>query len=72
MRLRKVLARRALLLDQIGNSIQLHAVHSETKPEIEDAQDRLADERILKIEVRLMEIKAVPVVSLRYRIPRPV
>ena len=72
MRLGQVLAIRAVPFHQVRNRVQTHSVHPEIEPEVHRLQHFFKNHRIIEIEIRLMRKKAVPVVSLGFRVPRPV
>ncbi len=68
----QVLVAGAFALDQIGNGVEPQRVDPEIEPEPHDPDDRLEYLRIIEIQIRLMRIKAVPVIGLRHRVPAPV
>ena len=72
VRLREVLARRSLALDEIGDRVEAQAVHAEIQPEAHDLDDLLEDLRVVVVQVGLMMEEPVPVVLLGDRIPGPV
>ena len=72
VRLRQVLARGALALDQVRHRVDAEAVHAEIEPELHHPPDLFANGRIVVVQVRLVAEEAVPVVLLRHRVPRPV
>ena len=57
---------------EVGNCIEAQAVDAQIEPEAHDANHGLHDLWIIVIQIRLVGEKAVPVVSLRERIPGPV
>ncbi len=72
VRLRQVLARCALALDQVGHRVHAKAVDAEIQPKLHDRPDRFANCRIVVVQVRLVAEEPVPVVGLRDRVPGPV
>ena len=52
--------------------VEPQTVHAHAQPKIEHLLHRLVHCRIVEIQIRLMRIKAVPVIRFRDRIPRPV
>ena len=69
---RKIFVVGAFALHQIRDGIEAEAVDAHIQPEAHDLQHGLQDLRIVEIQVRLMAEKAMPVISLRHRIPGPV
>ena len=72
VRLRQVLAVRALALVQIRNRVETEAVDAEVEPEAQDVQHRLLHVRVVVVQVGLVAEEAVPVVLTAHRIERPV
>ena len=72
VRLRQVLAARAFPLVEIRHSVQPHPVHSQAHPKIEHPEHLLVDGRMVKIQIRLVKIKAVPIVGVGHRVPGPI
>src|SRR5436309_9363026 len=72
MSLRQVLTIGVLPFIEIRNSIQTKPVNSHSQPKIDSLEQGFANLRIVVIEVRLVGIKAVPIVGLRHRIPGPI
>ena len=72
VRLRKILAVRALALDEIRNGVESQPVDAHAQPEAHDVDDRLEHVGIVEVEVGLVAEEAMPVELLRLRIPRPV
>ena len=72
VRFRQVFVVGALALDQVGHGVEPHAVDPEIEPEMHHVGDRAKHSRIVEIEVRLVRIKAMPVIGLGDRVPRPV
>ena len=72
VRLRQVLAIRALALEQVRHRVEPQAVDAHLQPEFERREHRLADFRIVEVEIRLVVVKAVPEISAGDRIPAPV
>ncbi len=72
MRLRQVLARRAVPLQQIRNCIQAQTVHAAVQPEPHRIEHRVENRRVIVVQIRLVGEEAVPVICIRHRIPRPV
>ena len=63
---------RPIALDEVGHGIESKAVDAHLEPEPHDRQNFLENTRIVEIQVRLMRIKAVPIISVRDRVPSPV
>ncbi len=72
MRLRQVLAIRAVAFDEVGDSVESQAVDANVEPEAHRVDDRFHDAGIFEIQIGLMTIEAMPVVRLRDRVPCPV
>ena len=72
MRLRQVLAVRALALVQVGDRVEADAVDAHVEPVVERAEHRPVDVGVVEVEVGLVRVEAVPVVALGHRVPRPV
>ena len=72
VRLRQVLAARALALEEVGHGVEPQPVHPHVEPEVHDLEDRLHHRRVLEVEVGLVRVEAVPVVGLGHRVPGPV
>ena len=72
VRLRQVLAIRAFALEQIRHRVEPQAVDAHPQPEIEHVEHRLADFRVVEVEIRLMAVKAVPEIRAGHRVPAPV
>ncbi len=72
VRFRQVLAVGALALVEIRHGVQPQPVDAQAEPEIEGSEDGLVDRRVVEIQVRLVRVKAVPVVGLGHRVPGPV
>ena len=72
VRLRQVLAIRAFALEEIRHRVEPQAVDAHLQPEVEHVEHRLADFRIVEVEVRLMAVKAVPEIRAGDRVPAPV
>ena len=72
VRFRQVLAGSAFAFVEVGNGIQSNAVDPHIEPEIEHVLHFIVDLGMVEVQVRLMRVKAVPIVALRHRIQRPV
>src|SRR4029077_19992231 len=72
MRLRQIFAVRPLALVKIRHGIEPQTIDADPEPEIADFLDSSVHGRIVEVEIRLMRIEPVPVIRLRYRVPRPV
>jgi hypothetical protein len=72
MGLRQVLAVGALPLIEVGDCVQAQPIDSQAQPKIERPDNLFAHVRAVEIEVRLMGVKAVPVIGLGYRVPGPI
>ena len=72
MGFRQIFATGSFALEKIRNRIQAQSVHAHLQPKIHRFEHRLFDHRIGKIQIGLMGIKAMPVISLGHRVPRPV
>ena len=69
---RQVLAVGAFAFEQVRNGIEPEAVDALVEPEIDHAEHRSADQRMIEVQVRLMREEAVPVVGFGDGIPGPV
>ena len=72
VRLRQVLAGRALPLHQVRDGVEPKPVHAHVEPEVHHLQHRLQHGGVVVVEVGLVGVEAVPVVGLRGLVPRPV
>ena len=72
MRLGQILAVRVFPFVKVRDGIEPKPVHTHRQPEIADLLHGIVHGRIIKIQVRLMRIKPMPVVGFRERVPRPV
>ena len=72
VRLRQVLTIRVLPFVQVWDGIEANAIHAHGQPEIADLLHRIVHGRVIKVQVRLMRIKAMPIVCFGDRVPRPV
>ena len=72
MGLGQVLAVGALTLEEVRHGVQAEAVQAEVQPEAQDVEHRLADLRVVEVEVRLVGEEAVPVVGAGDVVPGPV
>ncbi len=72
MRFRQVFVVGAFALDQIGHGVEPQAVDAELQPEAHHAQHRLENMRIVEIQIRLVRVKAMPVIGAGDRVPGPV
>ena len=72
VRLRKIFAVRPFPLVEIRNGIEPQAVDAKAEPEIADLLHQFVHCWIVEIQIRLMRIKAMPVICFRNRVPRPV
>ena len=70
--IREVLAIRTIALVQVWHRVQSHAIHTHSEPKVDDGQQAAPDIGALKIQIRLVMIKPVPVILARNRIPSPV
>ena len=72
MRLRQVLAVRALALVEVRHGVEPEAVDPEVEPEAQHVQHRLLHLGVVVVQVGLVREEAVPVVLPGDRVPRPV
>jgi hypothetical protein len=68
----QVLAAGALAFKEVGHRVEPQPVHTHFEPEVDCGSHSLAHFGAVEIEVRLVGIKAMPVVGLGDRIPGPV
>ena len=68
----EIFAIRAFPLDEIGDGVEPQSVDAQVQPEITDLFERFVHCRIVEVQVGLVGVKAMPVISLCQRIPRPV
>ena len=68
----QVFAVGAVSLKEVGHGIQAKAVHPKVDPEVDDLEDFFLHRRVVVVEVRLVSIKAVPIVGLGHGVPGPV
>jgi hypothetical protein len=72
VRLREVLAVRAVPLVEVRHRVEAEAVDAEVEPEPQRVQHRLPHLFVVVVQVGLMREEAVPVVLAAHRVPRPV
>ena len=72
VRLLQVLAARGLPLVEVRNGVQSQPIDSHGEPEIDHVEQSGSDIGAIEVEVRLVEVEAVPVVRFRDRVPCPV
>ncbi|KWV86409.1 hypothetical protein PFLmoz3_03842 [Pseudomonas fluorescens] len=72
MGFRQVFVVGAVPFDQVGNGVQAQAVNSQVEPIAHHRQHRFHDLRVIKVEVGLVRVKAVPEVLAGHRVPGPV
>ena len=68
----QVLAVGALLLEQVGHCVQAEPVDAQVEPEPHHVDHRVADGRVLEVQIRLVREEAVPEVLLADRVEGPV
>ena len=68
----EVLAVGPFPLIQVGDSVQPQPVDPHVEPEVQGPYDVLMHPRVVEVEVRLVGVKAVPVVRIGHRVPCPV
>ena len=66
--LRKIFAIGSFALIKVGHRIQAQAVHSHPEPEIDRVEERLVNLRVIEVQVRLVRVKAMPVVGFCHRV----
>ena len=69
---RQVFVVGAVPFDQVGNGVQAQAVDAQVEPIAHHRQHRFHDLRVIKVEVGLVRVKAVPEVLAGHRVPGPV
>src|SRR5437667_11041250 len=72
MRLRQILAAGVLPFVKVRDGIETESVDAECQPKIAHLLYRFVNSRVIEIQLRLMRIKAMPIVRFRDRVPRPV
>ena len=72
MSLGQVFVAGALALDEIRHRVEAEPIDAEVEPETHDTDDFVQHPRIVKIQIGLMRVEAVPVIGLRHWIPGPV
>src|SRR5206468_5278978 len=72
MRLRQILAAGVLPFVKVWDGIETESVNAEAQPKITHLLYRFVNSRVIEIQLRLMRIKAMPIVSFCDRVPRPV
>ena len=72
MSFRKIFAVGVVSFEEIGNRVEAYTVDSHREPVIQDFEHFPLHVGVVKVEIRLVRIEAVPVVRLRLRVPRPV
>jgi hypothetical protein len=72
VRLRKVLAVRALALVEVGHGVHAEAVNAEVEPVVNNVEHGPLHFRVVVVQVGLVAEEAVPVESLHRLTPSPV
>ena len=72
VRLRQVLAVRALGLEQVRHRVEPEAVDPEVEPEPADVEHRVDDPRVVEVQVGLVAEEPVPEVLAAHGVERPV
>ena len=72
MRLGQIFTDSALAFVKVRDRVEAEAVNAKAEPKIANLLDRFVHGRVIEIQVRLMRIKAMPVVGFCDRIPRPI
>ena len=72
MRLRQILAARVLPFVKVRDGVETESVDAECQPKIAHLLYRFVNSRVIEIQLRLMRIKAMPIIRFRDRVPRPV
>ncbi len=72
MRLREILTVGVFAFVKIRYRVQTKTIHTHGQPEVADLLQGIVDSRIIKVQVRLVRIKPVPIVCFCNRVPRPV
>src|ERR1044072_9590487 len=68
MRFWKILAARIFSFVKVRDGIKTKSIYAQTEPEIADLLHGIVDCRVIKIQVRLVRIKAMPVISFCNRV----
>src|SRR5437870_13111364 len=71
MRLRQILAARVLPFVKVRDGVETESVDAECQPKIAHLLYRFVNSRVIEMQVRLMRIKAMPIIRFRDRVPRP-
>src|SRR5437867_11241801 len=72
MSLRQILAAGVLPFVKVWDGIETESVDAECQPKITHLLYRFVNSRVIEIQLRLMRIKAMPIVSFCHRVTRPV
>ena len=72
VRFAQVFAARPFALIEIRDGVEPQTVDAHREPEIENLLHPLVHRRVIEIQIRLMRVKAMPVIRFRDRIPGPV
>src|SRR5205823_5498048 len=67
MRLRQVLAARVFSFVEVGDSVKAKPINAQSEPEIADFLYSIVHCRVIEVQIRLMRIKAMPVIGFRDR-----
>ena len=72
MRFREILTVGVFAFVKIRHRVQTKTIYTHGQPEVADLLHGIVDSRIIKVQVRLVRIKPVPIVCFCNRVPRPV
>src|SRR6267143_7111291 len=68
----QILAAGVFSFVKVWDSVKTKSVYAQLQPEIADFLHGIMHCRIIKVQIRLMRIKAMPIIGLRDRVPCPV
>ncbi len=72
MRLSQILTVRVFAFVQVRDGIETKSIHAHGQPEVAHLLHGIVHGRIIKIQIRLMRIKPMPIVRFCDGVPRPV
>ncbi len=72
MRLWQILAARVFSFVKVRDSVKTKSIYAQAEPEIAYFLHGIMHRRVIKVQVRLMRIKAMPIIRFRHRVPCPV
>src|SRR4029077_16931955 len=68
----QILAAGVFSLVKVRDSVKTKSVYAQPQPEIANFLHGIMYRRVIKVQIRLMRVEAMPIIGFRDRVPRPV